>query len=164
MIDLGSTTVDIQRHPPTNKEVFSQKISNSVDSSPPRVLIFRNEQDMSDASTEEHCSKASFSPMDNRYEMQQETRSEDEILNDDQEIVKVDPKTPPLLSSPECVNDKSTIWNEAEARSPNSVIIKVEPRTPSPIMEEESDHETEQDAKHPEFSCGMFTILFPYLP
>ena len=158
MIDLDSTSVDIQRNPPTiNKELYAQRVGNGIESPPPDVIVFRNYSDMPEYSVEERYSKSSDSPTDDDYEMERtEGRSDDEICNGDQVIVKVDPKTPPLLPSPENGPDKEEMWNGSEPRSPNSVIIKVEPRTPSPIAEEEPDDDKETDVKPPAFISGTF--------
>ena len=156
MIDLDSTSVDIQRNPPTiNKELYAQRVGNGIESPPPDVIVFRNYSDIPEYSVEEQYSKSSDSPTDYDYEMERtEGRSDDEICNGGQVIVKVDPKTPPLLPSPENEPDKEEMWNDPEPRSPNSVIIKVEPRTPSPIAEEEPDDDKERDVKPPTFLSG----------
>ena len=160
MIDLDSTSVNIQRHPPAiSKELYGQRVSSSIESSPPDVIVFRNYPDMTDYAADGRFSKSSGTPVDDDYEMEgDEHRVGNEICNGDQMIVKVDPKTPPLIQSPESEPEKAEIWDEPEPPSPSSVIIKVEPRTPSPIVEDEGECDQERDAKRPEFLSGMYTI------
>ena len=158
MIDLDSTSVNIQRHPPTiSKELYGQRVGDANESPPPRVIVFRNDHDMSDFSAEEQYSKSSHSSVDDGYAIHRTAdRPEDDICNDDQLIVKVDPKTPPMMPTPESEPEKAVMWDETGPPSPNSVIIKVEPRTPSPIVEEEPESEAERDSKPPEFLSGMY--------
>ena len=171
MIDLDSTSIGAQRHPPSmNKEMYSKVSERPEPSPPPRVIIFQNESDMSDdTSAEEGYMKFTPSPAEERFPQEerfQDSRSDDdggneqfgdEIRTGDQVIVKVDPKTPPPVPSPSTDREKEMGWddNEVEAPSPTSVIIKVEPRTPSPIEEDAPDSPIRDGSlDRPEFITG----------
>lgn len=161
MIDLDSTSVNIQRHPPAiSKELFGPRVGSHSESSPPEVIVFRNYPEMPEFAMDERYSKSSGSPVNDAFDMQRtEGRSDDEICNGDNVIVKVDPKTPPMIPSPEDELEKADMWDDPEPQSPSSVIIKVEPRTPSPIIEGEPESDTERDVKLPEFLSGMYISL-----
>lgn len=170
MIDLDSTSIGSQRHPPPmDKEMYSKVSERAESSPPPRVIIFQNESDMSDdTSAEERYLKFSQSPPEGRFPQEErfpDSQSDDdddneqfgdEIRTGDQVIVKVDPKTPPPVPSPSVDRDKEMVWDdtEVEAPSPASVIIKVEPRTPSPIEEDAPDSPKDGSLDRPEFITG----------